>query len=361
MDPAVMMELDKIQDKIDRGEAVTQADMDSLRAAAQAATDAMGNPLLPAGFDPAVFDAKSGQLQAESALAAAYLDLPSDDGGGRLFNPDGSGDVFSDPSLPEGDMVFADNGSIVVGTGGEGEISMVSMPVADLLGISVGVGEPVPEAPGDVTKRVKDGVLIMNPVENGTALEYVVANTNYKMEPSFTQHLPAGRTWVIEFDRGEGKGTAKYTLSDGTYAFGSSDNGWELFKWTLSVVLDNGGNDSEFHYNVDNTQAVLAAGESKTHTSAYPIFLRFDRGNGKESQKMVVARKAFYNVGVDPGDGMWEMFVAADEGAIASTESADPAAGGERQSPRGSTGDPKLRAARMRAIMLQAAKKKAKE
>ena len=343
---AVKKELDAIQKKIDTGEAVTEEDIQKLNAAVDASKGK-----LPPGFDSDKANKQADQLIKFSDLANK-LDQPSGGGGvpgGGGIPSGGPTNVIFFPGLPQDDMVVLPDGTVVVGTGGQGPINMVSMPSQDVFGVPVGVGDPVPDASGDVAKRVKDGVLLMNPAENGQAIEYVSANKNYSMGSGYTQVLPATQAWVIEFDRG-GTGTAKYTLKEGAYAFGSSDKGWELFKQTFTVTVENPGEEA-FNYNVDNTQCQLAGGQSKTHTSPFPILVRFDRGNGKEAQKKVMDRNAHYQIAVDPADGFWDMFPTVDPATIASTDS--PAEQPENGKGGKSTSS-KARAARLRALMQQA-------
>lgn len=344
---AVKKELDAIQKKIDAGEAVTEEDIQKLQAAVEASKDK-----LPPGFDSDKVNKQADQVIKFSDLAKK-LNQPSGGGGvpgGGGIPSGGPTDVIFFPGLPQDDMIVLPDGTVVVGTGGQGPINMVSMPAQDVFGVPVGVGDPVPDASGDVAKRVKDGVLLMNPAENGQAIEYVVANKNFSMGSGYTQVLPATQAWVIEFDRG-GTGTAKYTLKEGAYAFGSSDKGWELFKQTFTVTIENPGEEA-FNYNIDNTQCQLAGGQSKTHTSAFPILVRFDRGNGKEAQKKVMDRNAHYQIAVDPADGFWDMFPARDPATIA--DAGGP--GGSEVSAKEDkkqTGN-KARAARLRALMQQA-------
>ncbi len=195
---------------------------------------------------------------------------------------------------------------------------------AELLGIPLGVGEPIANTDSDIRKRVKDGVLIMNPKENATSIEYVLANQQYSIAPGYSQPLPSEKSWVIRFDRGQGQGEASYTLAAGTYTFESTAKGWDLFSRTFEVTIDNSGNDSPFNYVADNTAAEVAGGQRRTHSSKYPILIRFDRGNGgKEVAKKVLDKKSSLQVGVSHGDGLWDLFPgdAANASQLADTTS----------------------------------------
>jgi hypothetical protein len=41
--------------------------------------------------------------------------------------------------------------------------------------------------------------------------------------PTYEQTLDGGQTWTVEFDRGGGAGTARYSLVAGTYKFKQSE------------------------------------------------------------------------------------------------------------------------------------------
>jgi hypothetical protein len=123
--------------------------------------------------------------------------------------------------------------------------------------------------------------------------------------------LPDTQSWVISFDRGEEQGEAKYTLASGSYAFGSSERGWDLFSRKFKVTIDNSRGEDPFLYVVDNAHAEVPAGETKTHTSNYPLLVRFDRGDGgKEAKKRISRDATTLVVAVSPSDGFWDLFPA---------------------------------------------------
>lgn len=79
--------------------------------------------------------------------------------------------------------------------------------------------------PTPTTKTVR----IENPAETQTALGFAVNGQAYTLQPGETKDVDLADSAVIEFDRGSGNDTARYTLTDGTYRFGSTPQGWELF------------------------------------------------------------------------------------------------------------------------------------
>jgi hypothetical protein len=73
-------------------------------------------------------------------------------------------------------------------------------------------------------------VVIMNSQENGTALNYSLNGQHYTIQPGQTQRVSNDRQWIVEFDRGSGEGSARYTLNEGKFKFKSTENGWELVR-----------------------------------------------------------------------------------------------------------------------------------
>ncbi len=73
-------------------------------------------------------------------------------------------------------------------------------------------------------------VRIVNPAETQTTLGFAVNDQNYSLEAGQTQDVELADSTVIEFDRGSGNDTARYSLSEGVYHFASTPQGWELFR-----------------------------------------------------------------------------------------------------------------------------------
>ena len=73
-------------------------------------------------------------------------------------------------------------------------------------------------------------VIIENSAENASTVNYSLNGNNYTIQPGQTQRIANDRQWVVEFDRGEGQGTARYTLSEGRFRFKPTEQGWELMR-----------------------------------------------------------------------------------------------------------------------------------
>ncbi len=72
-------------------------------------------------------------------------------------------------------------------------------------------------------------VRIVNPAETQTTLGFAVNGQPYSLEAGQTRDLELTANEVIEFDRGSGNDTARYSLSDGVYQFAATPQGWELY------------------------------------------------------------------------------------------------------------------------------------
>jgi hypothetical protein len=235
------------------------------------------------------------------------------DSGGWITTPDQIL-IVDDPGLPGGTMM-ALGPNLVVRGGGEGTLAVHPGGAADL-GIPFVSGSPVPDAPSSGSGGGSgSGVLVTNPRESGGAIHYSVSNFPYEMKAGESQTLPAGRTWIIEFDRGQGQGKARYALDEGTYEFFVGARGWDLRGKTHEVTLDNSANAHEFHYVANGQADLVPARQSKTIQSKWPIVLDFDRGDGLEPVRKELA-KGTYQVGVDFRTNLLELF-PAQEGALA--------------------------------------------
>ena len=309
-DPAVASILAQMQTNIDLGKPITQSMINSLITKAKTAG-------LPLGSLSKLQTAAGAVISASAANAAIVQALATNSG-----QSPGPLCVIVFPTLPSDTMCLLPGGCVLVGTDGQGQVGVIDGPPGAVLGLPLGVGEPLPDSDTDPSKQVTSGTLIVNPAENGAAVEYIVSNQNYSMAPGYSQVLTEGQSWIITFDRGEGHGQARYTLWDGTYWFGSSDKGWELFRKSFKVTIDNSANDGPFNYVVDNKQLMLQAGESKTHSSNYPIVVRFDRGDGsKESVKRITVKDAVLAVEINAADGCWDLYPPTSHAKVGLTTS----------------------------------------
>jgi hypothetical protein len=73
-------------------------------------------------------------------------------------------------------------------------------------------------------------VHIMNPADTQASLAFAVNGQTYSLEAGQSKDVRIDSDSVIEFDRGSGDENGRYTLSEGTYRFASTQKGWELYK-----------------------------------------------------------------------------------------------------------------------------------
>ena len=73
-------------------------------------------------------------------------------------------------------------------------------------------------------------IIITAPAANDKPIEYMLNGQSFTIKPGQSQRFNHDRDWIVDFDRGTGKGTGKYSLKATTYKFKMTDNGWELFE-----------------------------------------------------------------------------------------------------------------------------------
>ena len=73
-------------------------------------------------------------------------------------------------------------------------------------------------------------IVITAPAANDKPIEYMLNGQTFTIKPGQSQKFNHDRDWIVNFDRGNGKGIGKYSLKATTYKFKMTDNGWELFE-----------------------------------------------------------------------------------------------------------------------------------
>jgi len=234
-----------------------------------------------------------------------YLETAVTDSGAIASIPAGKVAIIHDSSLPFGSAVVLCNGAVMVGGNGRGPIAVTFGNAAEALGFSVVTAEPVADAQGE---EVTSGVLLVNPVGSDANVIYFVNGMRYVMEPGMAQKLPVGTRWIVDFDRGGDFGRATYTVKDGTYNFTPSENGWNLYRQRFDVVLDNSENPGTFNYSLYGERKTVAAHHTSTISSDYPMFIRFDRGNGLQRAVKALNFNGTVQVGLNARDNLWDVF-----------------------------------------------------
>lgn len=246
-----------------------------------------------------VLEVMEDTLKIQNAVTSAVPGAGTD----STALPAGSVPIIMNPKLPAGNAVSLGNGYVMVGTGGVGALELTSGSVAQMMGLPVAPGTPVPAHGGEMAL---DGVVLINPSDSGTTVHYRLKDKDYTMDPGYSQVLP-GESWLVDFHRGGSFGRKSYTLSSGAYAFTPTGQGWELYAKTFQITIDNSDNPNEFHYAVQNEHSSVGPRQTRTHDSKYPIYLRFDRGNGNAT-KQVRMQEGTYKVAINPSDGLWDLY-----------------------------------------------------
>ncbi len=165
------------------------------------------------------------------------------------------------------------------------------------------------EAPAQVPQQTTSGILIRNLADNQSDVRFLIGSRLVSsLTPGTSQRLMEPWHHSIRFDRGNGNGEAAYRLEDGTYAFVATNNGWELYRQSFTLTIDNSTNQNGFSYVVDNRQMLVPAGQSRTHTSIFPMDVRFDRGNSQMASKNFGNENTIVSVAVNPADGLLDLF-----------------------------------------------------
>ena len=323
-DPDVAAALDNLQDKIDNGEEITDAD---LAAVNDAVINALNNGVpITGGATEASVNQALGSLQTLSQIQQILSFWPP--GGIDIPFPGGITGVIFDPFLPADAVYVLPGGAILDGTGGVGGFEIGQGTLAEAAGLPPGVGEAVPPS-ADPGNCLTSGLIIMNPAVNAVGMEYVVNNQNYSTPAGYNQTFSGTGSWLTQFNRGPGFGDGRYSLNEGTYYFTSTDKGWELYVRSFTVVIDNAENPKSFEYVVGNTNSSVAGGQSQTHTSKYPICIKFDRGGGNQpAQKLIgdpTVGKTQLRVAINTDDNLWDLYPAKNF-AAATTPTAAPGA-----------------------------------
>lgn len=215
--------------------------------------------------------------------------------------------VIYDPDLPVGAGLWVNEGTMIAGTGGRGELQTGIASAAEALGLPVAPGEPIADL-GKDDNPPKGGILIGNPSYNAGSIKYVLASAHpYELQTGFQQHLPGDRSWLIEFDRGGTYGKARYTLSEGIFDFKVGDKGWEMVSRPLKAVIDNRDGQHDFYYVEDNKRQTVKAGETKIIENKAPVVIAFDSGKESASRKLL-NKSGTYKVAVDIETNRYDLF-----------------------------------------------------
>ncbi len=194
-----------------------------------------------------------------------------------------------------------------------GPVGANTLPAADPAVIPASTDSASGTADPEATPAAETRVVLVNPEDSGGPLSYRISgNHPYTIEPGYSQVLTNKPSWLVEFDRGESFGQARYNLGPGTYTFTATEKGWELYDTTFTVVLDNRANENEFNFVTDGQVCTVKAGESCTLTGKYAIVVSFDRGDGGEPCEKT-CQSGTYRIGVNDKTQLLDLLADASD------------------------------------------------
>jgi hypothetical protein len=79
-------------------------------------------------------------------------------------------------------------------------------------------------------------------------------------------------------------------------------------KTSFTVMIDNAANGCDFQCEIDGQPRTIAPHKTLQVTSAYPIAIRFDRGNGQSTASKILGDTRQVTVGVTPGSAALDLF-----------------------------------------------------
>jgi len=213
--------------------------------------------------------------------------------------------LIMNPQLPAGVTIGLGNGSVLVGTGGVGELEAKAGDLSELLGYQVFTAAAISNAP----EVNIDGIVLVNPSTTKTPVIYEFNAKQERLESGQQVRLPVGAKYNVKFNRGGTFGWQTYGLDPGTYEFKGTAKGWELFAKSYEVVIDNSRNKTSFQFVYDGEARVVQASDKLAIKSKFPITLKFDRGNGAKDKKVVLTgTKEAIVVGLQLHDRQWDLF-----------------------------------------------------
>lgn len=306
---AVRAAVEELKRSTDQGLPITDDALAKLDESISAAMSARGLNFSP--MDVSRISGILGAMQVASQVSAMFAAAYTSGSGVLGLDADMT-DLATIPGLPDDQMYCLPDGGIVTGCDAGENMTYGQASTADVLDMPIGNGDPTAGSLTGAALGAQSGVIVINPAESQTALQFQFLGSNYSVEPGAMRLFAEGASRVIEFDRGDGR-AARYTLSDGSYAFTIKDGKSDLQQRSFSAMISNSGNDSPFHYVVDNESRTLAAGQQAEHQSRYPLVFKFNRGrDGADAERSFIEANLTLQRALNPKDQLWDLFDAKD-------------------------------------------------
>ncbi len=221
-----------------------------------------------------------------------------------LAVPPGEVDIVFHPNLPEGESIVLSQQAVMLGTGGVGTFQVQHGNFAQAQGYPLLLSAGVP---ANDDRLILTGILIENP--SGTPVQFTIDNQPFSLAPGNSQTF-TGESRKIAFNTGERGQVTTYALSAGTFRFETPNRKWDLHRVkAFETTIDNTNNDAPFHYIAQGEHQQVAANSVATHSSSYPMIMRFDRGNGTDTKQIAGTEKqSKFTVGINPQDNLWDLW-----------------------------------------------------
>jgi hypothetical protein len=214
--------------------------------------------------------------------------------------------VFYPPLAPAGKVFQLPGGSLAVGAGKKGDMAVGTAKASALLGVAVLQTGDVDDVTPQVADAPPPALAITIPASAGRQVAYTLNGYKYQIGAGQSQNLDVG-SYVIEFDRGAGRGKTSYTLSSGIYEFVEKDGGLDLQQKKFNVNIVNPSRVGAFNYIVDGQPVALPAGAAQQISSLTPVIVAFDHGDGTDVSYKKLGTGT-YLAAIDEDDGKWDLF-----------------------------------------------------
>jgi hypothetical protein len=128
-------------------------------------------------------------------------------------------------------------------------------------------------------------ILIANLPTNEAEVGYLVDGRMVRTAAGEVEPISAASAEVV-FDRGGGFGVARMSLDPGTYEFHRTPEGWQLYRKTFRVTVENRGALDLFRFQADGKPVELPAGNQMQFETSFPLTLTFDQNGQPVSRQL---------------------------------------------------------------------------
>lgn len=224
---------------------------------------------------------------------------------GQQVLPTGSVTIIRHPGV-NGQATFLGDGNLALIRSNDQNISVSVATAGAALGLPTSTDTPIAESK---TNKPVTGITISNPAKLGKSVTYTLNGKQFTIQPNYSQELPSGTTWNIEFSPGGNAAKTQYSLTaDGTYVFYDRSGKTDLATKEYRITMHN-PTTSQIIYTFDNKSSiVLDAGKTTSHTSSHPMLVQFDRDGGLSHTSKLLQEQGDYYFALNGNDIKWDLF-----------------------------------------------------